>query len=339
MDHPFIKMMVGSYYNDSDIVKTIYKNPKEFQTMMFTEMTSLLDSVKLEDSSFYFELHTNLDRGQQQKVLYHLIEHSLNNIHPNEFPMYEEVALDDYIMFTEGFFSKLTATHAILSGLTAVFLMSGQMRNVSKAVWGMMSKFANLNNKIHDYIGKFTKPGRVKLAVIYNSVEECYAKCGITNIKDISPWTGNSISNRVDDSKAPIYRTVETRQSREQAECLTDCYLNWSLQQLEILLTSYLTCLRQTGERGTDLNDLKFDFVLPSNSICSPYQKLIKEHRAAYSDILDVVSVNAIEREKYERMYSDVLNKAFSATSRINKPFSQPTQNPKFNTKPNFNKR
>jgi hypothetical protein len=86
----------------------------------------------------------------------------------------------------------------------------------------------------------------------------------------------------------------------------------------DVLLNGYITCLRQTGERGNDLNDIKINLNLPSNDICQPYLELINDHRAVFKDVLDVICRNTQEREEYMRKYTAILNKNAGFKSNIN---------------------
>ena len=314
MDFPFIKMMVESFYTDNDKIREVYPNKQEFVNNFYTEMTNLMNHLKLEDNSLYFDLHTNYDRGQQQKVLYTLMSQHAHNLNESEFPFYEHLDDDAYfnVVISENMGIMFLSSIGVMVP-TLLYLIGGKGRMaITKTVWTMMSKFSELNNKIHDFISTRTKAGKVKLAIVYNNVQECYSKAGIKKPEDIHPLIDSSLG------KPKAYFNYASAQSEEQAFQLATCYLNWSLEQLDVLLNGYIACLRQTGERGNDLNDIKITLNLPSNNICQPYLELINDHRAVFKDVLDVICRNTQEREEYMRKYTAILNKNAGFKANIN---------------------
>lgn len=311
--------MVESYYNDnSALLKMIYPTKYSFVDDIYTEIESILSTCRLEDLETYLELYNDYDKGQQQKILYALIEYSLYDRFPDQFPLYEtnydelynRVIINESLAgFTAGFLSIL-----FIAAAAAVFTHTTPFNKVK---WSIMTKFQEINEKIHKFIKDSTKKGRVKLALTFNNAEECYQKCKIKDKSDISVFIGGGY--RQADSNDSIVN-FETPKSREQAHCLTTCYLRWSLNQIDLLLQSYITCLRSTGERGVDMSDIAAALTsAPSSKMCDPYWKLLKDHRDNFKDVLDVVCKDAMEKEEYIRMYHETLNHASSkANNRIN---------------------
>lgn len=316
MDLKFIKLMVESYYNDSQIVKSIYANKNEFINDIYTEIESIISSCRIEDKDVYLELY-DLDKGKQQKILYTLIEQSLYDRYPDQFSFY----ISDYdklydIVINESL-SGLAAG-ALGLGLSGLLLgIASQTTPVNKIKWSIMSKFQQINERIHKFITSLTKSGRVKTAIVFNNANECYQKCGIHDQNEISNFINGSLRNPGSSTDNILH--LETTKGREQAHCLTTCYLKWSLNQVSVLLQSYLNCLRQTGQRGFDMNDIKSTLMTtPTSKICEPYFKLLKDHRKQFEEVLDVVCKNSIEREEFERLYDDTLNKAVMNSGKIN---------------------
>lgn len=311
MDLRYIKLITESYYNDNKKVQEIYKSKDSFLNDIYEEIQTILTNFRLESPTEYFNLYTNYDKGQQQKILYNLIEMSLNDRFPEAFPLYTELTEQHYneIILNEGVmtvpFTILGAAVAIVAGVTST--------HVGKIIWSLMTKFNNLNNRIHDFIKRFTAIDRVKLAIIKNNCEDCYKKCGIENEKDISLYIGNSVQRE----HHPL--SWETQKGREQAYCLTNCYLNWSLDQLDMLVKAYVSCLRNSGQRGNDMNDIQLMMLsAPSDSICKPYYDLLKDHKAQFDDIVDVVCKDTMEKEDFKRRYTEVINNAAANANKIN---------------------
>lgn len=316
-------MIVESYYSDSEVVKSIYPSRKEFVNDIYPEIQTIIEACRLEEQDTYLDLYNNYDYGKKQKILYTLIEQSLYDRYPDQFPFYTE-NFDQ--LFQESFAGIATGMSALGLGSLLAYVLS-QTTPVKKIAWTVMAKFQAVNEKIHKFITNITKSGRVKLSIVFNNADECYQKCGINKKEDISQFIGGSLSgvkhgDRIVD--------LETGKGRTQAYCLTSCYVNWSLKQVETLMQSYLNCLRTTGERGFELNDIKLMLMTaPSSSMCDPYFKLLKEHKKAYDDLLDIVCADSVEKEEFLRKYNETLNKAASNVGRIN-------SNQKYNLEKNY---
>ena len=74
MDRQFIKLMVESYFNDKNLNSlNLWANRNTCVTELNNEIVTLINNIKLENESFYFELH-NLGRGNQQELIYKMLD-------------------------------------------------------------------------------------------------------------------------------------------------------------------------------------------------------------------------------------------------------------------------
>lgn len=311
MDLKFVKLMVESFYNDTPEVKKLYNTRQDYLDDIYEEIKTILTTFRLESAPEYFDLYSNYDKGQQQNILYHLIEMSLYDRFPEQFPLYE----NNYDELYDKLLLEGWALPAAALGTVLIGVLWGST-GVSKVKWGALTKFNELNEKIHKFVKDHTQSDRVRLTLAFNNAEECYKKCGINDKSDMSMRLGSSF--RVRNEKESLLR-FQTGKSQEQAYCLTNCYLKWSLTQLETLLSGYIGCLRQTGERGNDLNDIKLLISnAPASAICKPYFELVKKHKAMFDDVVETVAKDSMEAEQYQRMYSDIVNKCLNGNNRIN---------------------
>lgn len=328
MDLKYLKSICESYYNDHDLVKQLYENKQLFLLDIFEEIKTLLAVTRLENPSLHFEFHTNYDTRDQQKIIDILIETALHDRFPNDYKIYAEEQdykeLYNSTLINESVSGTLAASLGIvlLTGLAQVFLNS---TSFNKVKWKALNSLNTVTEKIHKFMTRWSAQSRVNNAIIFNNAQKCYTKCGIKSLDDISWRISPSLNNRTKND--PNYDNIfnfETPKGRNQAYCLSNCYLQWSLDQLEPLLNAYVNCLRNSGERGFELNDLNIDLLsLPSSEICKPYLKLITDHKAAYDEVLRQICEDTEEKEKFLRMYHDVVNRVLSKTSKVNLGNSQ----------------
>ena len=331
MDLKYLKSLCECYYTDHLDIQQLYSNNQnDFINDIFEEMKNIFSNCRYEDKDVDFDFNFNQDKINQQKIVYNLIEIALHDRFPNDIKLYYDDQdysnMYDQMIISESLalpiFALVSVSLAILSSL------GYQSTGFNKIKWSTIVNFNKLNDKIHNIISNMSASSRVKSAVILNNSQSCYNSCGIKDVnKDLSWRIGASFlsHSKYQSNNTDMLINFETPKGREQAFCLTNCYLNWSLDQLEPLLNSYLSCLYSVGERGTDLNDLKLNLLtVPSSSICKPYYSLLKDHRKLYCDIVEYVSKDSSEEEEFLRKYDDKINSILSKPIKhINSPTGQ----------------
>lgn len=324
MDLHYIKMITESYYNDHPNIQHLYKTRKDYVNDIFEEIKTIIAGARLENYQIYQELQS-YDKRDQQKILYHLIEMSLYDRFPKDIKLYCEQ--EDYDKIYEAYLNESILTISAATGLGVLLLnLLWRTTPISKVRWNALNTFDAVNEKIHKLISKFTKESRVNTAIMYNNAQKCYNECGIKDTKTDFSWRlPASLMSHSSDRHKDNINAFETVKSREQAYCLTNCYLDWSINQLGEFASNIVTCLRNTGERGNELSDINIDlFEVPSNSICKPYFDIFKDYKKYFIDALDVVCKDSTEKEVYLRKYSEILNEKLGRS--------------KINTDPHFDK-
>lgn len=327
MDRPFIKLMCNSYYNDYNFNKVIgLENRTEVVEDMIIEMNSLMDALKFEDEESYFYVHKELDRTDQQKLIYLLLsEYAIERYNlftpkiydnhlmqdPEALLLSENFKIDDTLKnltYQKNDNIKIDKSNKLLGlSYTSMTLLSvlGALafwKSISRSNWKIMVDLNNINNSISNWINEKTRSGRVKRMLLVTNFEKCWKHCGISS-SDLSKYAGLYISNG-----------LASQSTIKNVDCLTDCYLNWSLQNMEHLAKMYVECLQVTGERSIKLSDMNIFLKEPQGADCKAYYDHLKEHKENFHEVLDVLYryEDPAERtrkiEYYTRKYDTILN-------------------------------
>lgn len=348
MNHPYIRQMCEAYYNDMQLGKSkIWKDKDSSVSELFSEMVGLMNNLKLEDEPAYFEIHT-LGTGQQQKILYFLMTEYMSQKY-DMFNIIEDVdvaryeSAEAFIMdsFAGGIGQMIggagnvvggaaRATFGVLGSASAaaaanpatavlgiavsIIAFIALYKQISKAGWSILSALNTANKAVAQFINEKTRSGRVKRAILVNNLDTCFKRCNI-DPNNLSRWAGMALTNSI----------LSTPKAKQQADCLSYCYLDWTLNQVGVIAKGYADCVRGSGERGTDISDITIFLQTPVNA-CKDYHSLIVRHHSDYNDAIEVLfqSDSGI-REQWRRKYNEELQKALSSGGRPN-----PTQRPQF---------
>ncbi len=337
MNHPFIKSMSEAYYNDFNLNSlNIWKTKQQAINELSNELIGLMNNLKLEDENLYIELHENSDMGFNQKVLYNLLDNYLSEIYNINSDILEFDDLTKYKTSEEFLlnYSEGVMLGAAVGGLLSILIGIANYKKLSKVQWHILTKLNDLNKKVATFINKKTLSGKVKQAVFNNNTQTCYKKC---NVKDseVTAWAGISLNSN---SLVPTY-------AAKQVDCLIECYLLTMLQNIEFLCESYSNCLKGSGERGKDINDIMLLLSpVSSEGICKPYFKLLKEHYVVFREAVEVLFEDPQKRDEWNQKYKSVLsqqlklgtiNNGFSNKQYDKKPFDKkPFDKKPFDKKP-----
>lgn len=325
MDRPYIKLMAECFYNDYQL-QTIWKDKSTALSELTDYLNLMMDNVKLEDSSFYFELHTNYDKGQQQKIIYFLLTEYVAETYCG-LDFTKTKSLDEVI--DELLENDLSSVSPLMHGLKQIagtvsdaipFSAAGlglssigafaavlgivlQWKNISRAGWLICDTFNKLTQQLAKFVSELTAPHRVKRAIFVTNADQCFRTCGVSS-GSLSRLVGFALQRH----------GISTEKANNQADCLAGCYLKWTLEQVKLLAESYIKCLQATGERGEIPSDLSVFLKEPSGSQCRVYYDILHRHYKSYQEAIDVIFVNDLEkREHWNRQYHVMLNDGLKA--------------------------
>ena len=115
--------------------------------------------------------------------------------------------------------TALGLTGTMMVSLATMAILIVAYKGLSRVGWASLSALNKTNQIISDFVHNLTRSGKVKRAVFHVNVDECYRKCNI-DPKDLSRWVGLALSGK----------SFSTPLARDQAACLSTCYLNWNLK-------------------------------------------------------------------------------------------------------------
>lgn len=156
---------------------------------------------------------------------------------------------------------------------------------ITRSIFKFGEKFGNLMLRIGKFITKKSRYWKFRYAIIEKNAKKCYVQCGVSE-SDIGTFHYLSTS-----SKSPSMASPKTF---KQGQCLAACYVQYTIECINLLCKSYFVCLKKTGEfdqvqnlRGDDT--LKILSGLKLSNTCVDYFKEMKELFDEFNDLLDYV--------------------------------------------------
>ena len=362
MDRNFVKIMTESFYNDFELKQyNILENRQTIIQEIVQEINGLMDNLKLEDDETFYHVHEELSRSQQQHLIYSVIVEHLFD----KYGLFEQIKLLENKQFDtkEEFITELGGALAA-PDFTVDFISGGQYHNIGEVLrasspalslgftgvlslgvliaaicywkqisnvgWKTLSSLNDLNKKISEKIHNYTKQGKIKNILFANNVDYCWKECGL-NPKMLSRFIGFAFHND----------KLYTGEARDQADCLSVCYLKWTLDQVKVLCSAYVSCLENTGERDKVLTDINIFLQNPTTGICNEYYKLLKKHYEDYQDAIDVIFRDQHDlKERYKQEYQKILHntlKTYSTAKGLTYSQNEDRTNSQIPRKPQYN--
>lgn len=142
---------------------------------------------------------------------------------------------------------------------------------------------------ILDKVGKsLTKRGRYwkfRYAIIQQNAKKCYVGCGVSE-KDIGALHYFSTGSK------PI--PITSVKARKQGVCLSNCYVNYTIESIALLTKSYFVCLKKTGEFDQVQNikaddTLKILAGLKLSNTCGDFYEEMRTLYSEFHDLLDYI--------------------------------------------------
>jgi hypothetical protein len=156
---------------------------------------------------------------------------------------------------------------------------------ITKAILSFCSKIGDLFNKIGKSMQRRGNYWKFRYAIIQENAKRCYVGCGVTE-KDIDVLHYFSTA-----AKAPPVTSVR---SRKDGLCLSNCYVNYTIESIVLLSKSYFVCLKKTGEFEQVQNikpddTLKILSGLRLSNTCVDFYNEMRELYDKFHHLLDYV--------------------------------------------------
>lgn len=286
MDRPFVKQMCESYYIDKQLEKSnIWNNRESCIDELIHEINALIVNTRIENDETYYEA-ISYSRRHQQEAIYHLLNEYLEDKYnaPTPNNVLEENA--ELLMGIAGVFTALSSYVAI-----------HWYGKLSRAGYRIVNAFGKLNDRIHGFLKKRTAESRVKYAMLISHLNICQRKCGIDSEKDLGATVGMGLTGQAFSEK-----------SQQQAGCIADCFLKYSIEQLKVLAGAYVECLKNTGEKIDHLSDVSILLSKPMGDQCREYYDFLEKFNTDFREVLDVLfDGNPRMRQNYMNQYNEIL--------------------------------
>src|SRR6056297_41261 len=168
--------------------------------------------------------------------------------------------------------------------LAAAFM---KRKKLAKKTFEYLAVIGKFGEHLGDFIKKKGRYAKFRYAVIQKNREDCYKKCGITNLENINikdylnKYAGDKINGP------------------RNAKCLANCYITTEMEKIKLLVRMYFICLRQTGnfDRVKNMNVSKLVNLLKSDShrqssfglaaTCGEYYNEISEGIDKVNDLIE----------------------------------------------------
>lgn len=296
MDRPFVKKMCESYYIDKQLDQSkIWNNKESCINELINEINAIIINTKIENDETYYE-SISYSRRHQQETIYNLLNEYLEDKYnaPKENVIREDFTGPEMMGLTGLFFGLASLVTAKWYG------------EISRAGYRIVNAFGKLNDKIHSFLKKRTAESRMKYAMLVSHLNICQRKCGIDNEKSLGATVGMGLTGQALSGK-----------SQTQANCIADCFLKYSIEQLKVLAGAYVDCLKNTGEKIEHLSDVSILLSKPMGDQCREYYDFLEKFNSDFREVLDVLfKENPRKRQDYMNLYNEILNDVARGGSR-----------------------
>lgn len=303
MNRQFIKEMCEAYYSDKGLKKFDF-DKEEMLTVLYNEVINCIENLKIEDSEAYVSLNEDVSVSAKQNIIYSLLDQfvhenidssfpSIWNIHPVKFE--ESSSPEEYLSEI-----ALTTLGGGVLAMTAGIIAA--WKPLSRIAWNALKKLNALNKTVTEMVHKSTVSGKVKQTILVNNLDQCFKSCGI-DPKKVSALAGFAVDNRA----------LTSEKSIKQVRCLTKCYLDWTVTQVQFLAEAYINCLKGTGEYDNDINSLTVFLKQTPRGVCKQYYDILSKHRDEFRDVVSYIFRNDRDKLTYwYKVYDDALGASLS---------------------------
>lgn len=251
MDIPFLNLICESFLVQHDCFKT---NPKEIQQIketIITDLTTLVRELRETDIELYDKLYDS-SRVDQTKILTNYL-----NVRYLDNETINEIGI---------FLPSMIAGMLILT-LTTLG------KPISNTIFYTASTIGTWIESLGKYINTKGKNMQFRFQIIQRNHEKCYTKCEVKK-EDIEFFNYLAV-------KKQDYHMMPALSSKQSA-CLRECFVELTIEQINLLMNNYFACLRYS-KAYTDVENAKPDEILKiisgvqASPACLEIYKIVKE--------------------------------------------------------------
>ena len=267
MEFAYIDTICDAYFNDRELYKyNVFESTSEGIKALQMEIKSIVQSLRLEDIDMYCELQ-DCDKGDQQKIMYMLLDSYIIETYPEIEEGWVGSIISVPIAIASGLLSipLIPQISIYLVGITASIIF---FKGITKIKTRITNALHDITKLLSGIILKATVGGKVRYAILVKNLDKCASKCGLgpRPERELNRFTSLAIK-----SNLPY-----PEKAREQASCLIECYLDFTLEQVKVVASSYINCLSATGELPKDLSSLSMLEVKPMGEHCVVFYESLK---------------------------------------------------------------
>jgi hypothetical protein len=270
MDQQFIKLMSKGYVADNDL-------SDEDKDQLAAEAIEIMQVLK-EDRYELYELLHSFPRAKQQAFLYRLYDSNYIEVDEDE-----DLTQEDIMGLTAG----------LGAGVVALYFVERYWFGAAAAVRELWS---SISKRISDALKDKTFNKRMKAinAILNSNFDNCASRCGLEdNIKALKhdkKRLREALYYKAQSTIMTISPGMDlSREEREGAGCLLNCYLGYVTSVFAELVLAYDACLNKTGESRQFGLEKGLDVVtqFPVGTECGVMHQKLKDTYEDFEDALD----------------------------------------------------
>jgi hypothetical protein len=156
---------------------------------------------------------------------------------------------------------------------------------ITRTMFSFAEKFAKTMEGLAKFVLKKGRYWKFRYAIIEKNAKKCYVHCGV---KDSDITSSHYFSPGADPG------IIGSVKGREQARCLAKCYVEYTIESINLLCKSYFVCLKKTGDyesiqRLKPDDTLKVLSGLKLSNTCVDFYQEMRTLFDEFNDLLDYV--------------------------------------------------
>lgn len=265
MDVRFLRTTTEAYITKHGLQHSLDVNE------IYNDLYSMIKELRENDIELYHQLY---DTNLMQKV--RIIDSYLEHIYGSD-----EVLAEDF-------------GAAVVAGGVMAILTYLYRDRITKRILKTGKDIGEGFTKVGKYLSRKGRYWTFRYAIIQQNAAKCYRACGV-NEKDITVW--HYIATKHD-------AIIGSKDSIKEGNCLSICYIDYTIETISLLAKSYFVCLKKTGDFQQALNARPDDLLnmlsgLQLSASCKDYYDLMREAFDNFYVLLDYVyGKNEIKKKK-----------------------------------------
>ncbi len=330
MDRRFLKEVTKGYITNHDVYSEY--TPKEvdlIEKTIYEDLCELATEIRVVDEDMYNRVYFS-NRLEQYSILENYLniryqKEDESQIIQEDYILDESLSLGGVVGWVIDMFIKVVAgligNIYLLACLSAIIIIIYRL-NGNAINRGFFGFFSGVGKRLESFGKSIKTQGKYfqfRYAIAEKNFDKCYQKCGLESLKTLglkhflTKYIGDSQSSNAD---------------KQQAQCLAECYVETTIERINIALSMYLNCLKSTKEfdkvsnfKGSEF----FQFIksksftkygFNTNSICNEYLDTASDLLNDFDDLLDYIYKNpSSKRQVINRLMID-MNKTVTEESK-----------------------